>query len=207
MILTKRVLILVSLLLCVDLLKAQELRLSVGANVSRFSKTTPGFSTKVGGSYFGGIELQLRDKKKFYIQPGLQYISTNTTLSHPLFSDAKSNLLVSGIKVPIMVGKKFILDPSTNLRVFMGPSFMAILKVNHKNMTDTSFTFTDKNYHDIEWAWHIGTGLDVGRYFIDVGFQKGLTYVFTGGPESKSNNIYLAIGIRNFKRKKVKEVQ
>jgi hypothetical protein len=61
-------------------------------------------------------------------------------------------------------------------------------------MSDPTQRITDKEYHDVEWAWQLGAGFRYWRCFMDLGFQKGLTYTFTGASNAKSNQFYINVG-------------
>ncbi len=176
-------------------LSAQKIRFYVGGNLSNVSHNQPGLSsTAVRPGYQFGADVQVG--KKFYFQPGLQYSVTHIGLSQPLSTHPKTDLWVSGVKIPVMFGRKLIIHHSVNLRFFTGPSFMVVTNVAHKNTDDPDFKLTDKNYHDVEWAAHLGAGIDWRHFFFDLGFQKGLTYVFTGGSKARSNQPYLNVGVR-----------
>lgn len=188
--------IIVGLLLFGSTINAQEIRLYSGHNLNHFSKSTPGFSSTIGLSYFGGLDAAFYFKKRYFFQPGLQYIVTQTRLSHPVYSDAKSDLIISGLKIPVMVGASFNYSPASKLRIFCGPTFTSVLNVKNKNMDDKEHILTDKNYHDVEWAAQYGIGFCFyGRFTFDMGIQNGLTYIFTGDSKSKSSNIFITIGI------------
>lgn len=177
---------------------AQQPRIYLGLNVSNASEGLPGIATKPDVGFQAGADVQFG--KAAYIQTGLQYNVTHIALSHDALPDKQSNLWVSGVKVPVMAGLRLPVLPSANLRLYTGPSFMAVTSVQHKNMNDANYRLTDKNYHDIEWAWHLGCGWDVKRIFIDLGFQKGLTYIFTGGSKARGNQLYLNVGYRFLKK-------
>jgi len=188
-----RIVFLIFLLLFAMNAGAQQYRFYVGGNLSNVTSPPPGFSANSNLGYQAGADVRF-GKNRFYLQPGIQYASTRISLANPL--DKKSNLRVSGFKIPVMVGWSMSYSPSCSLRFFTGPSFMAITNVKHTDMNDPAYVLTDKNYHDVEWAWHLGTGLDWRFLFVDLGFQKGLTYVFTGASNGKSYMFYTNVGIR-----------
>lgn len=177
---------------------AQQPRIYLGLNTSNASEGLPGIATKPGVGFQAGADVQFG--KAAYLQMGLQYNAMHIMLSHDALADKESDLWVSGVKVPVMAGVRLPVLPSANLRLYTGPSFMAVTGVQHKNMGDADYRLTDKNYHDVEWAWQLGCGWDVKRFFIDLGFQKGLTYIFTGPSKARNNQLFLNVGFRFLKK-------
>ncbi len=192
----KGLLILVFCAVQIGVLNAQILRLAIGLNRSKPTEDPLGFSTNAKLGYQFGADVQL-GKGHIYFQPGVKYSVTTIGLS--VYSDTKSELVVSGIKIPILVGFR-LLKPAigklVNIRFYTGPSVLVVTNVKHKNQNDSAFILTDKEYHDVEWAWQLGSGLDIGRFFVDLGYQKGLTYIFTGESNAKSNMFYMNVGLK-----------
>lgn len=118
-----------------------------------------GADSKVGyhmGVYFKG------DLGSFYLKPELLYTKTKSSYE---YNNENADYNVSKLDLPVLLGVK-ILGP---VHVFAGPSFQYILDNEFDGVTigDVENEFT--------LGAQFGAGLDLGRFGIDVRYERGLT--------------------------------
>ena len=54
----------------------------------------------------------------------------------------------------------------------------------------------DSDFSNLIVSADFGIGLDIFIFYIDMGYQLGLTPVYTGGDNAKANAFYSNIGLR-----------
>jgi len=195
--------LIILLLVSINTLHAQrrlsigQIRIGAGTNIYGLSKDLEGTVSKpkTGFQFLTDTDI-LRFKKIYYLRLGVGYCQTSIKVLHPVPDSRKSNIRLSGIRIPLILSRKWIISPSSMICPFTGFSFMAVTNVKHKNKNDPSFVLTDKNFHDVEWAWHVGVRHEIHTFFVDIGFQKGLTYVATDNSKGRGNMIYMNIGLK-----------
>lgn len=118
-----------------------------------------GADSKVGyhmGVYFKG------DLGSFYLRPELLYTKTKSSYE---YNNEDADYNVSKIDLPVLLG----LDILGPVHVFAGPSFQYILEND----------FDGVSIGDVENEFTIGAqfgaGLQLGRFGIDVRYERGLT--------------------------------
>ncbi len=159
--------------------KALLLAVFAMASITAFSQKESGFGIKGGlnytgnGDYFKSINAAAQQPDQnvgyhvglfgkinlspFYIRPELTYSQTKST-----YEDSALNL--SKLDLPILVGLK-IIGP---VHIFAGPSFQYILKSEFEGI----------NINDIEKDFtlnaHFGAGVHLGKFGIDLRYERGL---------------------------------
>ncbi|MFD0978012.1 outer membrane beta-barrel protein [Salinimicrobium gaetbulicola] len=118
-----------------------------------------GADSKVGyhmGVYFKG------DLGSFYLKPELLYTKTKSSYE---YNNENADYNVSKLDLPVLLGVK-ILGP---VHVFAGPSFQYILENDFDGVTigDVENEFT--------LGAQFGAGLQLGRFGLDVRYERGLT--------------------------------
>ena len=79
-----------------------------------------------------------------------------------------------------------------NLRFFAGVSANIITDINFAGSS-----FKKEVFNSAIWAADIGAGLDVLFLFLDVGYEFGLSNVFTDDSVNSKNNVfYVNLGFR-----------
>lgn len=118
-----------------------------------------GADSKVGyhmGVYFKG------DLGGFYLKPELLYTKTKSSYE---YNNENADYNISKLDLPVLLGVK-ILGP---VHVFAGPSFQYILENDFDGVTigDVENEFT--------LGAQFGAGLQLGRFGLDVRYERGLT--------------------------------
>ncbi len=159
-------------------------------------------SQKVSGRPGAQFGAALTFGSRFYVQPGFQYallssevVNENTVSGKELLDETTINV----ISVPLKVGVRLI-DPETenlfNVRVFGGFDGSHVVSVDHSTKSDGLGDIDDSDFSNLIVAADFGLGLDIFIFYIDMGYQLGLTPVYTGGDNAKANAFYSNIGLR-----------
>ena len=129
--------------------------------------------------------------KKFYIEPGLQYVSKSTEYTDtqdPDFDNQKFNL--KGFRVPVAVGINF-LGNQKSLVTFHGFGGLS------------AFFITDDNYsvdiNKTNWGVFAGAGIDFWKLFLDASYEWSLSSLTTDVNSidvGKTRSIYINAGFR-----------
>jgi hypothetical protein len=140
---------------------------------------------------------------RFYIQPGFKYsslssevVQKNSQDNTQKFSDITT---VQVISVPLKVGVRFI-DPETedvfNVRVFAGFDGHHVVNVTHSSRGGNEDVEED-DFTNLIVNADFGMGVDVLFLFADLGYQLGLSPIYTVGENrATANTFYSNIGLR-----------
>ena len=157
---------------------------------------------KVSGRPGGQFGAALTFGSRFYVQPGFQYaiISSEVVNENTVSGDdLTDNITINAISVPLKVGFRLI-DPETekliNVRVFGGFDGSHVVKVDHGTKSNGLDDIDDSDFTNLILSADFGLGLDIFIFYIDMGYQLGLTPVYTGGDNAKANAFYSNIGLR-----------
>jgi hypothetical protein len=167
------------------------LRLFLGLNSSTLTDIdSANFDSKVG--YQIGGDLQFGSK--FYVQPGLQLEFVSNTIIDPR-TNLEEDYKRTNLAIPVIVGYSFGgAESDWGFRVFTGPN--AVFNLSEK--TEDESVFEDLDLNSVTWRWKAGAGVDfLSIFFVDLGYQFGLSEVFKDLEESpKSNVFYGNAGVR-----------
>ena len=151
------------------------------------------------GAQFGAA---LTFGSRFYVQPGIQYtiitsevINENTVTKDVLKDEATINT----ISVPLKVGFRLINPEVENLfnaRIFGGFDGSHVRSVDHSNKSNKTDDIEADDFTNLIVSADFGMGLDIFIFYIDLGYQLGLTPIYTGGDQAKANAFYSNIGLR-----------
>ncbi len=181
-------LILLGVLLCTTLFAQAVLRPQVGISFSSFTDNLNEieFNDELGYSF--GADLQIGNK--LYIQPGffLDFRKNEGEDDSDVFDLNRTNL-----RIPLYIGYNFgyELDGDFGFRIFAGPNFLF-------NIDDTADNIdSDLEINDTLWAATGGVGLDISIFFVDAGYELGLSEVFKDIEDSpKANLFFVNAGLR-----------
>lgn len=184
--------------------KAQlEIKPTVGINLSNVSTTPSGTKTSAKVGYqFGG---SLMFGNRVYVSPGIYYFQQKTqyVISNPDGSTTAktSDETIAGVKIPLLVGFKLIdpeTDPVVNFRIFAGPS----ANFNTTNKFSDGVVNDQIKWKKNTWGAQVGAGLDASIFFVEAGYEFGLTSSYEGDSASenfkdtKHNTFVLNAGVR-----------
>ncbi len=139
---------------------------------------------------------------RFFVQPGFQYNLLSKETVHEIKETKNKKLDVTSIKsisVPLKVGFRLI-DPETenliNVRLFGGIDGSHILSIDHTEKSGDIDDIDTDDFSNLILSADLGLGFDIFIFYLDMGYQIGLTPVYTGGDNAKANAFYSNIGLR-----------
>jgi hypothetical protein len=140
--------------------------------------------------------------ERFYVQPGIEWATISTKIVNTNSSTGKEltdETTLSMFSVPLKVGFRLI-DPEKenlfNVRIFAGFDGHHITKVNHITKSDAYDEITKDDYTNLIMNADFGMGIDIFIFYIDLGYQLGLSPVHTSGDMAKANSFYGNFGLR-----------
>ena len=126
-----------------------------------------------GADNKAGFHLGLWTRVHFmglYLRPEINYTQLNNSYSNP-DQNVNTDFKTKKIDIPILIGTK-IIGP---VHVFAGPSIQYITKSDFSQSE-----FENISTNDFSVGLQIGTGLELGRFGVDVRWEKGFSNDATG---------------------------
>lgn len=140
--------------------------------------------------------------ERFYVQPGVQYSGLSTKIVNKnsvTGNEFTDETMLKVISVPLKIGFRLI-NPETenifNVRVFAGVDGHHVLSVKHSEKSDAIDDIDADDYNNLIMNADFGLGIDILFFYLDVGYQLGLTPVHSGADNAKGNTFYSNLGIR-----------
>lgn len=140
--------------------------------------------------------------ERFFVQPGFEYATLSTKIvnkSNVTGNELTDETTLNIISVPLKMGFRLI-DPETenlfNVRIFGGFAGHHVIKVNHATKSGSIADINKDDYTNLILNADFGLGVDVFIFYLDVGYQLGLSPVHSSGDTSKANSFYTNIGFR-----------
>jgi hypothetical protein len=163
--------------------------IKAGADYSLFP-SPDGAHNKGEFGYIGGGWARIGGAGLFF-QPELYVASKNLTVTQL----ADDNLFINhgtftNIDIPLLVGNK-VGNVNAGFRFYTGPviSFAIAKRQSFTNATLTS----DLNYHDMNYAWQLGAGVDLKQFSLDVRYEAGINKV----PYGTSTTLHTRLNMVN----------
>lgn len=173
-----------------------EIKPFMGANFSNVSKAPDGVSTQarlgvqVGASAIFGNRLHL--------MPGIAWFSRSTEYS--VSGATNFDQTINGVIIPLLLGFRFVdgsTQPFINVRAFAGPALMFLTKTEFSGGQSSEAV----DWSNSQWGAQVGLGLDIAIFFVDLGYEAGLTNTASannveGFTDFKSNTFFVNAGLR-----------
>ena len=139
--------------------------------------------------------------ERFYVQPGIQFatLSTKTVNKNSATgTELTDETTLKVMSIPLKFGFKLI-NPETesifNVRIFGGFDGHHVTSVNHGTKSG-SLDISKDDYTNLIMNADFGLGVDLFFFYIDMGYQIGLSPVHSSGDLAKANSFYTNIGIK-----------
>jgi hypothetical protein len=151
--------------------------------------------------YQGGLSFTYGNR--FYISPGVWY--TKFTLNTQFIDDTQNNddfdfeaeSTLSMISIPVRFGFRFI-NPQDedifNMRLFGGVVGQHVISVN--TVGDSEVKLDKDNYENLVMSATAGLGVDILFFFVDLGYDLGLTNFEKSNTKSRHNSMFLNVGAK-----------
>lgn len=139
---------------------------------------------------------------RFYVQPGIQYsfLSTQIVNSNKVTKqDYVDEAMIRSVSVPLKAGVRLInpeVENIFNVRLFGGFDGSHIMSVDHSKKSGRIDPIGKEDFSNILMSADFGMGLDIFIFYMDLGYQFGLTPVYSSGDRSKANSFYGNFGLR-----------
>ncbi|RUA25139.1 MAG: hypothetical protein DSY76_06890 [Bacteroidetes bacterium] len=150
------------------------------------------------GYQFGGA---ITFGERFYVQPGVEFATLSTKIINKnsvTGNELTDETTLSVFSIPLKAGFRLI-DPEKenifNVRIFGGFAGHHIMKVNHTTKSG-HFDINKDSYTNLIMNADFGLGVDVFIFYLDMGYQLGLSPVHSGGDLAKANSFYTNLGLR-----------
>ena len=168
-----------------------EIKAFLGLNGASYSGLTNSESQNAGLGFQGGAAILFGTT--WYFEPGVVWYTNGTDLNILKDSIISGENIISGFKVPLMVGYRFFgrTQNLLNLRLFVGATanFVSKVKIGEIELNKDL-------YNSVNWDANFGVGLDVWFLFLELGYELGLSDIYTGSISLKQNAIYANLGFR-----------
>jgi hypothetical protein len=140
--------------------------------------------------------------ERFFVQPGIEWATISTKIvnkNSQTGNELTDETSLSMFSVPLKFGYRFI-DPEQentfNVRIFGGFDGHHITKVNHTTKSGAFGDITKDDYTNLIMNADFGMGIDIFIFYIDLGYQLGLSPVHSSGDLAKANSFYANLGLR-----------
>lgn len=141
--------------------------------------------------------------KKFYVQPSLKYTSFSLeSVNISTENDTKYEDLtaVNSFSIPLKVGFRMInpeVEDLFNIRIFGGLDGQHVLSVNHTEKSGKVDDISKDDFNSLIIHGDLGMGIDLSIFYLDLGYQIGITPVYTTGENhATANTFYANLGLR-----------
>jgi hypothetical protein len=129
---------------------------------------------------------------KFYFEPGIFWMKNNWELQE--LNQATETTFtndISSLRIPAFVGINILGDKkATNLHIFGGPTGMIVTKVN-----TGSTGLTKSDFAPVIYGIDAGAGVSFKKFFIDAGYEWGLTQIYKDDPnQAKNRGLWINFG-------------
>lgn len=140
----------------------------VGLNFTDVAITGSEASGK-GGALVG---LSAAFGKKFYFEPGLQYVAKSTEITSTNNPSLPDDLSLKGLRVPLALGVNLLGNEKSVLTLhgFGGLSGFFIMSDNSPSSIDLK---------KANWGLFAGAGIDIWKLFVDVSYEWSLSELST----------------------------
>lgn len=156
-----------------------------GVNLSKFN-TSNTFNSDNQAGYYAGIWTRI-GAAGIHLQPELYLAGKHTTLVDPS-TGFTNKVKFTSLDIPVLVGTK-IGAAGVGLRLNTGPVISFILN-NDQNFSQAASAAFNGKFKDQSFAWQFGTGLDLGKFGIDLRYELGLSKINSSGYQSTKINLY-----------------
>jgi len=159
----------------------------VGVNLT--DMTFDASSASASGKAGALVGLSAQFGKKFYFEPGLQYVAKSSSYSSTTNPDI-DQLSVKGLRIPLAVGINLLGNQKSTL-TFHGFGGLSAFFALSDNLNDI-----DADIKNTQWGVFAGAGIDIWKLFFDVSYEWSLSKLAPDANIGGTRSLYLNAGIR-----------
>ena len=171
---------------------SQVIKPAIGINFTHLSNDPLSYETtgRIGWQIGGTIAFG----DKFYLEPGIFWEKNNwnlQTVNQPEIPEFTND--ISAIKIPLFAGINVIGNADDdNFHIMGGPTMRIVT-----NADPGSTGLTKDDFADFIWGMDIGAGISFHKFFIDAGYEWGLSNIYENEAEDiRSRGFWLNAGFR-----------
>src|SRR5665213_3311415 len=140
-----------------------------GANFTGLAPTGGVFSSSSQAGYLGGFWARI-GALGFNFQPEMYVTTKNVNIDA---NGGETRAKFTSIDVPLLFGGK-VGALGFGARFYTGPLFSFAVNKD-QSFADTAGKAGRLDYHDQNFAWQFGAGLDINRISVDLRYEAGIT--------------------------------
>lgn len=169
-----------------------------GMNLSNATGDIEGNKAMIG--FRAGVSLDYAFSQDLYLLTGLNYSMQGTKLGEIEEQSVKLNL--SYLQLPIHIGYKLEIAEGTKLVFHAGPYVGYAVSGNWKVGSASIGAFSDEAESELgklkrfDFGVGLGTGVEFGKFGVDLGWDFGLAKVNDSDGSIKNMNGYLTVGYK-----------
>ncbi len=159
----------------------------IGVNLTDVAISTDDVSASGKAGVLAGLSVAFG--KKFYIEPGLQYVAKSTAYTSTQDPDFDQDYSLKGFRVPVAVGINF-LGSQKSLVTFHGFGGLSAFFVTSDNY--------DFDINKTNFGLFAGAGVDIWKLFLDASYEWSLSELSNVNniEVGKTRSIYINAGFR-----------
>lgn len=160
----------------------------VGVNFTDVSLNADNTSASGKAGVLAGLSVAFG--KKFYIEPGLQYVAKSTTYTSTQSPNLDQDYSLKGFRIPVAVGLNLLGNEKSlvTLHGFGGLSAFFVTS------DDYAFDINKTN-----WGVFAGAGVDIWKLFVDMSYEWSLSELSSNVNNievGKTRSLYINAGFR-----------
>lgn len=160
----------------------------VGVNLTDVAISTSNVEASGKAGVLAGLSVAFG--KKFYFEPGLQYVAKSTAYTSTQDPDFDQDYSLKGFRVPLAVGINF-LGSQKSAVTFHGFGGLSAFFVTSDNY--------DFDINKTNWGLFAGAGVDIWKLFLDVSYEWSLSELSKNIDNievGKTRTLYINAGFR-----------
>lgn len=176
-----------------QILPSFQLGIKGGVNLTSLSHSSSALSTDNRAGYLGGLWARV-GALGFNFQPELYVTSKNVNISD---GETEVKAKFTSIDLPLLVGGK-IGAFGLGARFYTGPLVSFAINKD-QSFGDATGKVTSLDYKNQNFAWVLGTGLDIRSISIDLRYEAGITKQTYGYSHTRVSLFNLSLAVPLFK--------
>jgi hypothetical protein len=177
-----------------QLLPAFQFGIKGGVDLASLSSGST-FSSSNQTGYLGGVWARF-GALGFNFQPEMYVTSKDVNITSNS-SGIQTQAKFTSLDVPLLFGGK-VGALGFGVRFYTGPLFSFAINKS-QSFSQAVGDAASLNYHDQNYAWQFGTGVDIQRISIDLRYEAGLNNQSYGSQTTKVSLFNLSLAYRLFK--------
>lgn len=162
-----------------------------GVNLASMTASSDGYSatTKNYTGFNVGVSLDIPMLESLYLQSGLYYTMKGCKIEGEKYTPAY-------LEIPVMASYRYNFSSSAQLQINFGPYLAYGIAGKYKDEDGESYDFFDDSINKFDAGLGIGGGITLGKIYLGVNYEFGLTNMIKDGGDTsmKNNNLSINVG-------------